>query len=127
MEEGILTPEKEPDLIRNAIEQYITPRGYKDVRANIEDFETPSHLKSHQKKRTFIPDITGLMNGRKNYFEISVKTDKVRQMVTKWQLLSKVAQLKQGKLVLLVPSGNLAFTKRLLKKYPIEAQVVKLS
>ena len=126
MEEGILTMEKDAAVIQEAIESYVAPRGYKNIRANVENFETPSRLSRGKKEEAFIPDITGILNGRKSYFELALKTEKIRQVVTKWKLLSKIAAFKRGKFVLLVPSGHFAFTNRLLKKYPIEAKVVKL-
>lgn len=126
MEEGILTTEKDAALIRDAIEGYVSPRGFKDIRANIENFETPARLSREEKDNAFIPDITGVLNGRKSYFEVALKTEKIRQVVTKWKLLSTIARFKRGKFILLVPSGHYAFTNRLLKKYPIEAKVVKI-
>jgi len=126
MEEGILTEVKKPTLIKKVIEEVVNPRGFKKIKANVEDFNTPSRLNRERDEESFIPDITGVRNGRKSYFELALKTDKKQQVVTKWKLLSRLATFKRGKLFLIVPSGHYAFTSRLLKKYPIEAKVVRL-
>ncbi len=122
----MLTPVKEPEMIKDAIENVVSPRGFKDIRANIEDFETPARLSRSEDDSAFIPDITGVINGRKSYFELVFKTDKLRAMVTKWKLLSKIAAFKRGKLFLIVPRGNYAFTDRILKKYRIQAKILKV-
>lgn len=130
MEEGILTEHqgKESELIRQVVDEVVTPRGYKEIKANLDDYDTPSRLsrKSSDGEEAFIPDVTGILNGRKSYFEVAMKTDKIRQVVTKWKLLSNVARFKRGKLVLIVPRGHFAFTNRILNKYPIQADVVKM-
>lgn len=131
MEEGILTAEqqKEAELIREVVDKVVSPRGYKDIRANLEDYETPSKLtraSSADEDEAFIPDITGVLNGRKSYFELALKTDKVRPVVTKWKLLANMAQFKRGKLFLIVPRGHFAFANRILNTYPIQAEIIKL-
>ena len=126
MEESILTIEKKEDYIKESIEKVVNARGYKEVKANIEEYETPAHLTRQRDEEPYIPDITGVRNGRKSYFEVAIKTDKIRQVVTKWKLLANLARFKRGKLFLLVPTGHYAFTNRILKKYPIEAKVIKI-
>ncbi len=126
MEEGILTEVKKPTLIKKVIDKVVSPRGYKKIKANVEDFNTPSKLNRERNDESFIPDITGVRNGRKSYFELALKTDKIRQVVTKWKLLSRMATFKRGKLFLIVPRGHYAFTNRILKKYPIEAKIVRI-
>jgi len=127
MQEGILTEVKEPKLIKKAIEEVVSSKGFKNIKANVEDFEKPSKLSrgGEDEDEAFIPDITGTLRGRKSYFEIAQKNDNLQQVVTKWKLLSNLARFRKGKFFLLVPDGSYAFTQRILKKYPIEAKVIK--
>lgn len=129
MEQGILTEVKESALIRQMVEEVVTPKGYNDIKANIEDYETPARLsrRKDDEEEAFIPDATGVLNGRKSYFELALKTDSIRQVVTKWQLMSNVASFKRGKLFLVVPRGHFAFASRLLNQYPIEAEIIKMA
>lgn len=130
MDEGILTDQKDEELIQQLINVLVSPRGYKDIRANLEDYETPAKLTRQNKKtnedESFIPDVTAVINGRKSYFELAVKSDDVTQVVTKWKLLSDVARYKRGKLFLVTPRGHFAFADRLMKLHMIQAEVVKL-
>lgn len=126
MEDGILTEVKKPTLIAKVIDKVVSPRGFKQIKANVEDFDTPAKLQRERDDESYIPDITGVINGRKSYFELSLKTDKIRQVVTKWKLLSRIAGFKRGKLYLIVPRGHYAFTNRVLDKYPIEAKIIRI-
>lgn len=128
MEQGILTDNKDADLIREIVDRIVSPRGFKDIKANIADYETPARLtrKSESGDEAFIPDVTGTLNGRKSYFELALKTDDEQQAVTKWKLLSNVARFKNGKFFLVVPRGHYAFANRLISQYTIEAEVLKM-
>ena len=126
MENGILTNAKDEVLVRKMIDKVIVPKGYQNVKANTEGFDTPAKLTRPNEEEAFIPDATATLNGRKSYFELAQKTDDLQEVVTKWKLLSNLASYKDGKLFLVVPHGNLAFTNRILDNYPIRAEVVKL-
>ncbi|PHN04847.1 hypothetical protein [Flavilitoribacter nigricans] len=126
MENGILTDAKDEVLVRKLIEQVVLPRGYQNVKANTEGYDTPSKLSRPNEEGAFIPDATGVLNGKKSYFELAQKTDDLQEVITKWKLLSNLASFKNGKLFLVVPHGNLAFTNRILNNYPIQAEVVKM-
>lgn len=126
MEDGILTEVKKPTLIKKVIDKVVSPRGFKKIKANVEDFDTPAKLQRERDDESYIPDITGVINGRKSYFELSLKTEKIRQVVTKWKLLSRIAGFKRGKLYLIVPRGHYAFTNRVLDKYPVEAKIIRI-
>ncbi|MCB9282859.1 MAG: hypothetical protein H6563_02200 [Lewinellaceae bacterium] len=125
METGILTEGKRPELIKEAIEKVVNPKGYEGIKANLEDYDTPSRL--HRKdEEAFIPDITGVKAGRKSYFELAMKNDTVQESVTKWKLLSSMARLHSGKLYLIVPKGHFTFTQKLVKEHSILATIVRI-
>jgi hypothetical protein len=129
MENGILTEaqQKDPELIQLLLDKIVKKKGFENVRANAEGYETPAKIRRGQDTyEYFIPDCTGEVNGRKSYFELGMKSDDERELVTKWRLLSSLANYKHGKLYLAVPRGHMAFTNRILADYPIQAEVVKL-
>jgi len=129
MENGILTEaqQKDPELIQLLLDKIVKKKGFENVRANAEGYETPAKIRrGKDTEEYFIPDCTGEVNGRKSYFELGMKSDDERELVTKWRLLSSLANYKHGKLYLAVPRGHMAFTNRILADYPIQAEVVKL-
>ncbi|MEM9931031.1 MAG: hypothetical protein AAF840_14510 [Bacteroidota bacterium] len=129
MENGILTEaqQKDAELITLLLDKVVKKKGFENIRANAEGYETPAKIRrGKDTEEYFIPDVTGEVNGRKSYFELGMKSDDERELVTKWRLLSSLANYKHGKLYLAVPRGHMAFTNRILADYPIQAEVVKL-
>ncbi|MEM7575381.1 MAG: hypothetical protein AAF433_20915 [Bacteroidota bacterium] len=130
MEQGILTEDqgKDPEMITTMIEKLVQRKGFDQIKANAEGYETPSPIRRNAggEEIVYIPDVTGTINGRKSYFELGMKAEDERTLVTKWRLLSDLASIKNGKLYLAVPRGHMAFTNRILADYPIRAEVVKI-
>ena len=129
MENGILTDaqQKDAELITLLLDKIVKKKGFENIRANAEGYETPAKIRrGKDSEEYFIPDVTGEVNGRKSYFELGMKSEDERELVTKWRLLSSLANYKHGKLYLAVPRGHMAFTNRILADYPIQAEVVKL-
>lgn len=100
--------------------------GFSDLRANYEDYDTPTQFNKSGEDEPYVPDITGNKNGHKSYLEIATKSDEVRRKVSKWKLLSTLAEMKSGKLFLLAPKGHKAFTEKLVKEHDLKAEVVYL-
>lgn len=79
MEPALLTEGKNPELILEAIKKVVNAKGYKGIKANVDEFETPSRLQRNDNE-AFIPDITGVKAGRQSYFEIVVKSTPSRTL-----------------------------------------------
>ena len=126
MEDGLFTEIKQPSMIKAMVKKLVKPKGFETIKANIEGYEAPALLKRKGEDEGFVPDATGTLNGKKSYFELALKTEKTSDLVTKWKLLSNLAQFRGGKLYLVAPKGHVAFTNRLLKDYPIQAKLVKI-
>ena len=98
-------------------------RGFSNIKANYEEYETPGHFNREGEDDPYIPDITGLKTGGKSYIEIATKTDNVSRKVSKWKLLSTLAARKGGKLFLLTPRGHKRFAEELVKDHNLNAEV----
>ena len=126
MENNVLAERIKQNMIRVVIDKVISPKGFKKIRANIDSFESPSKLNRKGDDQFYVPDITGVLNGRKSYFEVAMKTERIRHLITKWKLLSNMARFKEGKLFLLVPKGHLAFTNKIVRDNQISAEIIKV-
>lgn len=94
------------------------------IRVQSEGYEEPKAFTNQTKDTVIMPDLTyTTRGGTKHYSEIALKTEKDQDLVTKWKFLSRLASMKSGKLHLLAPKGHLMFTRNLVKKYNIQAQV----
>ncbi len=103
---------------------WVKKRGFSNIKANHEDYETPAHYsRQGDSEDQIIPDISGLKTGGKSYIEIATKTDMVHDKVSKWKLLSLMAARKGGKLYLLTPRGHKRFAEELVKDYNVNAEI----
>ncbi len=115
--------------IINNLVQHLEKRGYQHIKADLDEYETPSKLTRKGSKESFIPNLTASKDdGSKYYFEIVTK-DKQNQdkLISKWSMLSVFAEMRDGKLFLVVPNGKLRYTNRLLKENEqINADILQL-
>jgi hypothetical protein len=110
----------------NQVIEKVKKQGYTDIRADIEDYETPPRLIGKSNESNYVPDVVGKKNGSKGYFEISKKEKDTNDLVNKWMLLSMLADMKNGIFRIYVPHGHMKFTRQLLTAYDIKAEVIKL-
>lgn len=112
--------------LRKSVE-LVEKRGFKEVKSKLEGYETPFSFDQKNADTNYTPDITAVGNHGKAYFEIAYKTDDETALVSKWKLLSTIAEMKKGSLHIIVPYGQNKFTQELLERYNIEADVIKLN
>jgi hypothetical protein len=115
----------ESDQLYEVAINWAKKRGLTSIKANTENYETPASFKRNE-GAPIVPDITGMQASNKCYVEIATKTDDVQELISKWKLLSTMAQAKGGKLYLLTPRGHKAFTENIVKDYNLEARIVSV-
>jgi 2'-5' RNA ligase len=105
-------------------------KGYDEIKAQAhEAYEEPKSFVQKTNNDSFTPHLTAKNLLSKSYFEVAEKViDETRKkrLLRKWRLLETLAQRNNGNLFLLTPHGSFAFTQRLINKYNIQAQVVKM-
>lgn len=105
---------------------WIQKKGYMDIKADLEGMEAPKAFKRKSDDADIVPDLTAKSLGRKFYFEVALKSSDVRNLVTKWKLLSQLAAMKDGKLIIFAPHGHRSFADKTVEKYKISAKIVSL-
>jgi hypothetical protein len=107
--------------------QWAERKGFKKIRANVDEYETPQSFYKPSTDKTVIPDVTGVKMGTKSYIEIALKTDDKKAMVSKWKLFGTLAARKGGKLYLLASRGHKSFTEKIVQKHNLtNATVVSI-
>ncbi|MEM6967568.1 MAG: hypothetical protein AAF573_22580 [Bacteroidota bacterium] len=113
-------------LLEKAI-SWAKRKGFKKLRANTEEFETPRSFSQPGNDEIITPDVTGFKMGNKSFIEIALKGSDKQSIVSKWKLFSTLAARKGGKLYLLVVRGHKSFAERIVKEYQLSnATVVSL-
>lgn len=106
--------EKYSDILEDSI-TYLENRGYKDIKADLEGYESP---KSYIKKGSDVaitPDIVASKEGRKHIFDISLKSEKPRLLKSKWLFLQTLSNLKSHHFKLITTRGHYKFTREMLE------------
>ena len=91
-------------------------RGFNNIKADMEGFESP---KSYIKKSTgnpVTPDITATKNGRKYLFDISLKSEKPTMLKSKWVFLDTLSRMKSNRFRIITFRGHYKFTDTLLQE-----------
>lgn len=94
---------------------HLEATGFEDIKADMEGYETPKSYirKGHDEKIT--PDIVALKNGRKYYFEISLKSNKPRLLKTKWLFLDTLSRMNSNRFRIITTRGHYKFTDTMLE------------
>ncbi|MFK5974648.1 MAG: hypothetical protein QM485_15395 [Flavobacteriaceae bacterium] len=102
------------DFIEKSI-SYLNATGFEDIKADIEGYETP---KSYIRKETdfkVTPDIVAIKNGRKYYFEISLKSENPRLLKSKWLFLETLSKIHSNRFKIITTKGHYKFTNAMLE------------
>lgn len=108
--------------------QHLASRGFDNIKADIEGYETP---KSYIKKSTgtaVTPDITATKNGNKYLFDISLKSEKPKLLKSKWVLLDTLSRMRSNRFRIITFRGHYKFTDTLLRELNLgNKEPIKLS
>ena len=113
------------EIIKESV-SYLEKRGFEQIRANVDGYEAP---KSYLKKNSDVvitPDIVASRAGIKHYFEISLKTEKLRLLKSKWQFLDTITRMRNQRFKIITRRGHYKFTDELLKELNLEKNLIKL-
>ncbi|MBT8187567.1 MAG: hypothetical protein HKP38_08670 [Croceitalea sp.] len=103
------------DILEKSI-HYLQTHGFEHIKADFEGYEVP---KSYLKKGSEIkitPDIVAIKNGKKYFFEISVKSQKSRLLKSKWLFLDTISRLKSDRFKIITTRGHYKFTDSILNE-----------
>ena len=96
--------------------RHLEARGFEDIKADMEGYESP---KSFIKKSTgaeVTPDIVARKDGSKYFFDISLKSEKAKLLKSKWLFLDTLSRLKANKFRIITTRGHYKFTDNMLSE-----------
>lgn len=94
---------------------HLEATGFEDIKADMDGYETP---KSYLRKGTdtrITPDIVAQKNGKKYFFEISLKSEEPRLLKSKWLFLDTLARMKSDSFRIITTKGHYKFTDTMLE------------
>lgn len=112
----------------SSVAEYLEGKGYQHIKADaLEEYDTPAPLVRKGSERSFTPDLTARIGGGKHYFElVNYEEEDKNRIISKWMLLSTLAEHRNGKFFLLVPHGKMKYTNRIIENHKIDAEVLSM-
>lgn len=89
--------------------------GFKDIKADLEGYETPKSYVKKSNGTTVTPDIVANKDGRKYFFDISLKSDEPRLLKSKWLFLDTLSRMKSNRFRIITTRGHYKFTDTMLQ------------
>ncbi|QLG45287.1 hypothetical protein [Costertonia aggregata] len=95
--------------------QHLEATGFENIKADIEGYETPKSYIRKGAEAKITPDIVAVKNGRKYFFDISLKTQKPRLLKTKWLFLDTLSRMNSDRFKIITTRGHYKFTDNMLE------------
>jgi len=105
--------EKYKDILQHSLD-YLEQHGFENIKADTEGYETPKSFSKKGSDVIITPDIVAEKNGRKHYFDISLKSEKPNLLKSKWLFLNTLTALKSHHFKLITTKGHYKFTSEMM-------------
>ncbi len=94
---------------------HLEARGFEHIKADLEGYETPKSFVRKSTGNSITPDIVARKNGRKYFFDISLKSEEPRSLKSKWVFLDTLSRLKSNRFRIITTRGHYKFTDTMLE------------
>ncbi|ASV30238.1 hypothetical protein [Maribacter cobaltidurans] len=94
---------------------HLEATGFENIKADMEGYEKPKSYSRKGAEDKITPDIVAIKNGRKYFFDISLKSEKPRLLKTKWLFLDTLSRMKSNRFRIITTRGHYKFTDTMLE------------
>ncbi|MAW95980.1 MULTISPECIES: hypothetical protein [unclassified Leeuwenhoekiella] len=125
----MITLDKDTDKNTQILEQaigYLEDRGFENIKADTEGFESPKSYIKKGSEVSITPDIVAERDGEKHIFELSLKSKKPRLLKSKWLFLDVLSSMKNFKFKIMTTRGHYKFTDETLSSISLDKKPVKI-
>ena len=105
--------EKYSDILSNSL-TYLENIGFENIKADAEGYETPKSYHKRGSDITITPDIVAEKEGRKHYFELSLKSEQPNLLKSKWLFLNTLSNMNSHRFKIITTRGHYKFTTEML-------------
>ena len=93
---------------------HLEATGFENIKADLEGYETPKSYLRKGEEMKITPDIVAMKNGRKYFFDISLKSAKPKLLKTKWLFLDTLSRMNSNRFRIITTRGHYKFTDDML-------------
>ncbi len=125
----MITLDKDTDKNTQILEQaigYLEDRGFENIKADMDGFESPKSYIKKGSEVSITPDIVAERDGEKHIFELSLKSKKPRLLKSKWLFLDVLSSMKNFKFKILTTRGHYKFTDETLSSISLDKTPMKI-
>ncbi|OAB80257.1 hypothetical protein [Cochleicola gelatinilyticus] len=105
---------------------YLENKGFENIKADIEGYDTPKSYKKKGSDISITPDIVAERAGIRHYFEISLKSEKPNLLKSKWRFLDVLTRMRNERFRIITRRGHYKFTNEMLEDLNLEKNLIKL-
>jgi len=105
---------------------YLENKGFENIKADIDGYETPKSYKKAGSDISITPDIVAERAGIKHYFEVSLKSEKPHLLKSKWRFLDVLTRMKNHRFKIITRRGHYKFTNEMLEDLNLQKNLIKL-
>ena len=105
---------------------YLKHKGFENIKADVEGYETPKSYLKKDSDVTITPDIIAERAGIKHYFEISLKSEEPHLLKSKWRFLDVLTRMNNHRFKIITRRGHYKFTEEMLSDLNLDKTLIKL-
>lgn len=94
---------------------YLEAKGFEHIKADVDEHESPKSYIRKKSGNKVTPDIVAMKNGRKYFFEISLKSEKRKLLKSKWLFIDTLSRMNSNRFRIITTRGHYKFTDDMLQ------------
>lgn len=94
---------------------HLEATGFENIKADLEGYDSPKSYLRKGDDLKITPDIVAIKNGRKYFFDISLKSAKPKLLKTKWLFLDTISRMNSNRFRIITTKGHYKFTDTMLE------------
>jgi hypothetical protein len=111
----------------NQTVNYLENRGFNNIKAALDGYETPKSFVKKGSDVVVTPDIVAQKMGIRYYFELSVKSEKPNLLKSKWMFLDALSKRNSSRFKIVTTKGHYKFTNTMLDDLNLEKNMIKIN
>lgn len=114
------------DAFLNETIEYLENKGFENIKADTEGYDTPISFKRQDTGNSLTPDIVAEKRGIKYFFEVGLKSAKPKLLKSKWLLLDTLTKMKDYRFRIVSTRGHLSFTRDMINEANLNKKVIRI-
>lgn len=117
---------KENEAVLLDTVQYLEKRGFENIQADVEGYESPKSYTKVGSDISITPDLVAEREGVKHYFEVSLKSAEPNLLKSKWRFLDVLTRMKNHRFKIVTRRGHYKFTDDMLRDLNLDKDPIKI-